>query len=159
MNLSSDDFQAQLAMRTVILDQARVASRINLPAHIWSTATIGIDQEVNFLVDELILQMEAFVLRETLPPETVKQQYTLSTPSVPVTWWDHFKVDKAKQDRWYWRWLGKLKAPQFAVEVKTVELSVDLRRYWAYPEAQPVPAQYGRAYKQCNYETRLIWDV
>lgn len=107
------------------------------------------------MVDTMVMQLDSYVLQEKLPPEYVVEDYTVSTPPVPTTWWDHFKAEKLNGERWYWKWLRRLKPPLYNVEVKTVKLSVNLKRFWNYPEAKAVSVQMGRPYKFAMWDTEI----
>lgn len=155
MNLNSRDPYYD-DITTVILDQVRVHSRLNVDSYLLSSARLSVQDQTTYFADQLALQLEAFVLQEKLPPEYIVEDYTVSTPPVPVTWWDHFKVEKLNGERWYWKWLGKLKSPKFTVEVKTVKLSVNLKRFWNYPEAKAVSVQMGKPYKFAQWDTEIM---
>lgn len=139
-----EQFREDLAARQFVLDQVRVRSQVPVESHLWSTLDIGV---VEAAFGNLILSLDARVLQDNLPPKEVKTEHTVTTPPVPATWWDHFKVTKLEANKWYWRWLGKLKPPRMTVESKVVQVSADLSRWVSYPEAQRVPVELGQPYR------------
>lgn len=143
-----------MVMHTTILDQARVVSRIQVPSHVWNSATLNVGL-LDPIIQDLVLSLESTVLRETLPPEKITEEVLLTTPPVPVTWWDHFKKEKLATERWYWRWLGKLKPPLYEVSTKTAEVTVNLQRYWNYPDAAPVPTRVGQPVRFATYDHQV----
>src|SRR5690606_19691092 len=117
----------------------RVASRIPVDSYTLASLKVHQEEVLDQVFGVLYYTLEAHILVDKLPPKTVEEIYTVTSPEVPVTWWDHFKVEKVAADKWYWRWLAKLKAPNFQVNTKTVTLRVDLERWISYPEAQNIP--------------------
>lgn len=103
--------------------------------------TVDVAQE---MFDHMAYRLRVDILQDQLPPVEVVEEQLVTTVPVPVTWWDHFKQEKVAADKWYWRWLGKLAPPLLEARVKTVTLTVDLQRWVSYPEAQSIPASYGR---------------
>lgn len=134
----------QQQMREFVLDQVRVYAKLPIDSYLWREHQISYFEAA---FGDLVVQLESFVLQDKLPPKALEEVFYIEGSRYPVTWWDHFKVTKLEQGRWYWRWLGKLKEPQLERETFTRNVRVNLERWVSYPEAQVVGPEFGKAYR------------
>lgn len=139
-----------------VLEKARIATQLPIDSYTLNSMRASVEDDMNFFVDQILLRLEAFVLQDKLPPKTVEETYTYTTPPVPATWWEHFKHSKLGKG-WVWAWVTWLKPPLYTAETKKVTLKVDLDRWISYPEAQNIPDTFGRQYKGYNIKNTL-WD-
>lgn len=155
--MSKFDLPDESTINQFVLTKSKVAMRLPVDSYTVQAMEVSVDTFTQSLFDEMVYKLESYVLQDKLPPKTVEETYTFASKMNPVTWWDHFKVEKLATSKWYWRWLGKLKPPMFEVETKDVTLRVDLERWISYPEAQNIPETFGRQYRGYNVKSSL-WD-
>jgi len=85
-------------------------------------------------------QLTAQVLAERLPSGHVEETKTF-TIDVPASPWQQFKQDH--ETAWWLRWLTKWRPPLLRTHRQSCHMSVDITRYWSYPEAR-IARQLGR---------------
>lgn len=83
---------------------------------------------------DLVLELEAEVLAETLPPLTLTDRQTFATPRF-ATWVDHFVA--TYRQRWWGRLL-RLREPRYVDEPLTHTVTTEVRSRWTYPQATTV---------------------
>jgi hypothetical protein len=96
------------------------------------------------------------VLSERLPPETVtrteRQHVTVDAPRW-ATWWDHAKATYA--GRWWAAWYVRRRPPQTvtvpATGWVTATATVNLERFWTYPEASIRDPNMGTPLRWSNW--------
>lgn len=107
---------------------------------------------VHDVAEELALDVSAFVAAEVLPPETVTRRQEVRF-RVPAGWFDTFRDEHLGNPVVAWtvrRWPIRWKTLR-----KTVELTVDLRRYWTFPHA-PVPIEMvGERYRVAKWNVEV----
>lgn len=135
-----DIFADTLTLRT---ERLRARLRIPLESLLWGSLKVQqevIRNEARSWLDEMILTLEARVLREGLPPEHVTATETVRTTSVhvgPATWRDFWKLTHGH--RWWARWWVRrhparvIDHPQPVVWQATAQF--DLEKYRLYPHA------------------------
>ena len=146
------------AMQQFILEKTRLGMRLPVDSYLIQSIRLSEHQFYEDMFRDMVYQLEAYVLQDKLPPVSVEESTEVLTAPVPATWWDHFKVTKLEQNKWYWRWLGKLKPPLMQAESRTVTLKVNLERWISYPEAQNIPDTFGNQYRGYKLESN-IWDT
>lgn len=105
---------------------------------------------------ELEEMLTADVLSERLPPETVthteRQHISLDVPRWS-TWWDHAKATYA--GRWWAGWYVRRRPPHtVTVPVAgwvTATATVNLERFWTYPEASIRDPNMGTPLRRSNW--------
>jgi hypothetical protein len=139
-------------LKQFVLEKVRLGLQIPVDAYLLQTMKVDVHKVHEDMFTDMMFRMEAFVLQDQLPPRTVSEEVYVTTSPVPVTWWDHFKVEMA--DKWWFRWTQKytwakrrIFPPRMEAQVKLVRLSVDLERWISYPEAQSVPETMGKQYR------------
>lgn len=100
-------------------------------------------------------QLVASVLAEKLPPERVAEQKTF-TFSVPASPWQQFKSSHAES--WWLRWLVRRRPAAMVTHGFVGELTVDLDRYWAYPEAR-VARGMGTPVRVAMFNQTAAWET
>ncbi len=101
------------------------------------------------------LELRAWVTAERLPPETVTRQVTVETP-VPATWWQMWR-EKHMHRPWMAWTLGRWPI-RYTTLSHTVEMTVELKRFWVYPYA-PMQADFGKRYRVSTWDTMIDgWD-
>jgi hypothetical protein len=139
-----------------VLNKERVGMRLPLDSYVVQTMRFS-QEALEHTLDEMVFRLEAFVLQDKLPPKTVEETLEITLPTAPDTWWDLFKAVKLNENKWYWRWLEKLKTPKFSVRTHEVTMQVDIERWVSYPEAQNVPDTFGNRYHGYNMKSN-IWS-
>lgn len=141
-----------------VLEKARVGFR--LPVDSFTVRSMNFrEEDLRYdLFSDMVYKLEAYVLQDKLPPKTVEKTLEITLPKTPDTWWDLFKAVKLNENKWYWRWLDRLKTPKFSVRTREVKMKVDLERWVSYPEAQNIPETFGRQYRGYNI-TSNIWEA
>jgi hypothetical protein len=146
------DLQPVSPLDRVVLDRLKVSVCQHISPSIAETVEIRTWTER--LTEDLVYELRAHVLAQRLPTEQVTESTTIEgsetvTWTIPATWWDHWKADHAES--WWAGWFVRLRPPRTAEHSKTmgysrdVTLTVDLRRYRTFPEADYVPpAALGR---------------
>lgn len=146
------------AVQQFILEKTRLGMRLPVDSYLINTMRISQQEFYEDMFTDMMYQLEAFVLQDKLPPQTVRDTKNVVSPATPATWWDHFKVAKLEQNKWYWRWLGKLKPPLMTTEIKEITFEVNLDRWISYPEAQNIPETFGNRYHGYKVEQNF-WET
>lgn len=146
------------ALQQFVLEKTKLGMRLPVDAYLIQTMRVDTHEVYESMFHDMVLQLEAFVLQDKLPPQTVREVKQITTPPRPATWWDHLKADKLAADKWYWGWLKKLKPPLYTAESKEITLEVNLDRWISYPEAQNIPETFGNRYRGYKIETN-IWET
>lgn len=96
------------------------------------------------VLGDLIVEAQAYVLGQRLPPHTETATATLRVP-YPATWWQHVKYQF--QHRWWMRRVAKWRPPRMTALVETHELTATWEHMEAYPWAsytrQTLPDRLG----------------
>jgi hypothetical protein len=146
-----------LNIQSWVLEKSPVSFRLPVDSYTMRSMELNQYDIMDHMLGEMVYKLQAYVLQDKLPPKTVEQKHTYTSPKIPLTWWDMFKAEKLATYKWYWRWLARLKAPKFDVKTQEVTLKVDLERWISYPEAQDIPDTFGRQYRGYNLKSNL-WD-
>lgn len=146
------------AVQQFVLEKTRLGMRLPVDSYLINTMQISRQEFYEDMFTDMLYQLEAFVLQDKLPPKTVRETKKVIANPTPTTWWDHFKADKLKADKWYWRWLKKLKSPQYTIDTKEITFEVNLERWISYPEAQNIPDTFGTRYHGYKLEQNL-WET
>lgn len=102
---------------------------------------------------QIIHRLSAQVLADQLPPERVERTETV-TFEAPATWWQAWKAEHPT----VWRgWLARRWPVRMREEKRTAILTVDLRRYWTYPEQRFVRAEFGRPVRVATFDASARW--
>lgn len=146
------------AVQQFVLEKTRLGLRLPVDSYLINTMRISQQEIYESMFPDMVYQLEAFVLQDKLPPQTVRETRVITSNPTPATWWDHLKVTKLEQNKWYWRWLGKLKPPLMQADTKEVTLEVNLDRWISYPEAQNIPDTFGTRYHGHTIESNW-WET
>lgn len=102
--------------------------------------------------DNLLMQLQAYVLGEKLPDHTETAKGSVSV-EYPATWWQHAKHQY--RERWWIRTLARRRPPRMQTKTETGTLAATWHHMTAYPWARlthRVPASQG-----LNYPVYLRW--
>lgn len=100
---------------------------------------------------DIIRKLTVYVLADKLPPEQIVET-TRVVVRVPASWWDEFK--NTYRNRWWLRALVRRRPVALVDIVRVVTVTVDLRRWRAFPEADvPFPREFGPVRFQSSWET------
>ena len=146
------------AIQQFILEKTRLGMRLPVDSYLVNSIRLHQYEAYESMFTDMVFQLEAYVLQDKLPPQTVRETRVITSNPTPATWWDPFKVTKLEQNRWYWRWLGKLKPPLMQADTKEVTLEVNLERWISYPEAQNIPDTFGNQYRGHTVEKNW-WET
>lgn len=156
---SSDDGPfLGLAAQQYVLEKTRIGARLPVDSYLINTMRVDRHETYEDMFGQLVYSLEAFVLQDKMPPQTIRDTKNVVSPATPATWWDHFKKDKVAADKWYWRWLGKLKPPLMYTEIKEITFEVNLERWISYPEAQNIPETFGTRYHGYSVDQNF-WET
>lgn len=98
----------------------------------------------------LIRELTAYVLADRLPDEQASEQ-TRVIVRYPGTSWQMFKHEHERS--WWLAWFVRRRPVRMAVVVRTVTMTVDMRRWRVFPEARvPWPQELG------NVRHHAAWD-
>lgn len=106
----------------------------------WSRGTLRVDESYNDQLRDVLLSVEAEVLRQVLPPVQVSETAVMEVFR-PATWVDHFKL--AYAGRWWMRWWVRRWKPHLVVVPHRLTVVVDLQQWRQFPMANHDPADYG----------------
>lgn len=103
-------------------------------------------------LDDIVLKLRAEVLADKLPPDHVTESRTIK---VPRSWWDHWKEEH--QNSWWAGWFARWRG--YRTHVIRLSVSVDLQRFWAYPQANiALPPRMGDPVRMYTMDTRVSWS-
>jgi len=144
----------QLHDESVLLEQIKVGVQQRVTDEVATTVRLSTWRD--HMRDELVYRLTAFMLGEQLPPETIIEHQTLVV-AVPASPWQQYKQSHAT--RWWMRWLVRRRPVREVDHTRTAELRVDLRRYWAYPQAKIAMAErLGRPIRVAMTNTDVGWE-
>lgn len=107
------------------------------------------------VLGHLVYQLRCHVLADRLPPESVTTTDRLMV-QVPASPWQQFKSTHAA--KWWLRALVRRRPVRMVEHAFTAELTVELSRFWTYPEAKELPERFGRPYKAMTMAQSVTWD-
>lgn len=84
------------------------------------------------IFERMVYKLEAEVLAEKLPPETINES-RIAVWDFPRSSWQHFKLEHSES--WWLGWLVRRRPVQCQVHDKQVTLTVNLERYRTFPQA------------------------
>ncbi len=136
------------------LDRVRVAVRNVLNLQVGPTVSMSAD--VEWHAEQMALEVAAKVLAESLPPEQVVTSKTFKCVH-PDGWWQMWLYEHRS-----WpvvrSWLRR-RPVRMHTETRTAEVTTDLHRYRAYPQANvPLPEEeWGRPVMVTVTESLFRW--
>lgn len=107
------------------------------------------------IAQTMVLELQAGLLAERLPPERIEAGEIFIFP-VPASPWQQFKA--LHGTAWWLRWLVRRRPPRIIEHTFRGELTVDLRRWHAYPKAtMPDQAGFGTPVRVSEWDRRATW--
>lgn len=117
--------------------------------------TVSVETWRDALLHQIALAITAHVLAERLPPARVieRREFAFEVPASP---WQQLKATHAGS--WWLGWLVK-RHPVVTVTHRFVgELSVDLSRFWTFPQSRVPRGRFGDPYRALIVSATPSWD-
>lgn len=112
--------------------------------------------ELNYFADRLSVDVVASVLGQRVDHQMVTGSRTVSI-EVPVSWWDHWKLDHA-ESRWF-GWIARRYQPALRSEIRVMRYEVDIERLRTFPQATVAfPREMGQ-FVNVLEERSVRWTV
>lgn len=100
--------------------------------------------ELRRIFDPMLLELRTFLLTDKLGDKEIREERTVDHECVRfATWWDHWKA--TYRGRWWMRWRRWTVRYNIEHHPLTARVSVDMSRYWTFPEADVYPDSLGAA--------------
>lgn len=134
----------------LVLSWEKLGARMQLSREMVQDARFDIRET---LYGDLLMQLQAYVLGEKLPENTVTATGSVSV-EYPASWWQHFK--DTYRERWWMRALARRRPPRMQTKTETGTLTATWHHMTAYPWARythRVPSS-----EHLGYPVYLRWN-
>lgn len=134
-----DDVSAQVPspFRTEVVD--RTVVRRQMAVGSWSRSTFRTGQRYVDEFQDLVLSVEAELLRQELPPVQVTEHADVELVR-PAGWVDHLKLSVA--GRWWASWWVRWRPARVVAIPHRLTVVVDLERFRTFPDANGDPGEW-----------------
>jgi hypothetical protein len=138
-----------------LIDLRKLGATRRISGEMAARLRFSAEPGIDFYADDMLLELSTQVWTEDLPPEHFETTRTF-TVTAPASWWQHFK--EAYAGTWWLGWLVRRRPPVTSTARRTdVTLSVDLRRFRAYPAAPEMTCRLGPAVLHHGIDHQVTW--
>ena len=140
-----------MTFRHLVLERLKVTKTQAVARSVLDTV------DVRFVAEDFahaaVFAIDAYVLAERLPPETVRVHRTFRF-NVPASGWQQWKADHgANLPGWFLRrW-----PVRFREHVHDGELTVNLQPFWTFPESTVAVPELGRPLRYIEWDQSEEW--
>ena len=127
-----DDSSPIFDVATVEVMRGAVRQRISA----YVAESLNVRTYRDMVTQDLIVDLEAALLSEKLPPKTVELEATVTVPRF-ASWFQQLRATY-RQRRWFGWLFGRRRPIRFVDEQHTLRSTVELRAMWTYPNASMV---------------------